>query len=71
MVGSSNRRRMSGFFVFYFLAWPSIAHAYIDPGTGSFLLQMILTIFLGAAVGIKGFWIKVKSMVSSLFSKKK
>lgn len=42
------------------------AHAYLDPGTGSILLQGLLAGLL--AVG--AFWRQLKAWVSNLFSRK-
>lgn len=32
------------------------AHAYIDPGTGSFIIQMLVGAFFGAAYLVRRFW---------------
>jgi len=40
---------------------------YIDPGSGSVILQVVLAALLGVGVTIKLFWGKIKS----LFSQKK
>ena len=32
------------------------AHAYLDPGTGSMILQMVAAGILGAIVAVKMFW---------------
>ena len=37
------------------------AAAYLDPGTGSILLQGILALIAGAAVTLKLYWTRVKS----------
>ncbi len=37
------------------------AQAYLDPGTGSILLQMLLGIFAGAAVVGRLYWDRLKS----------
>jgi hypothetical protein len=37
------------------------AAAYLDPGTGSILLQGILALIAGAAFTLKLYWTKVKS----------
>ncbi len=39
----------------------SPAFAYLDPGTGSMLLQILLGGFAGAAVILKLYWFKIKS----------
>lgn len=38
---------------------PATALAYIDPGTGSFVLQGILAAVVGAGVAIKIFWHRI------------
>ena len=48
---------------------PSNAHAYLDPGTGSYILQMIIAGILGAAFAIKMFWIRIKGFFEKMFSR--
>ena len=52
------------------LIFADVAHAYLDPGTGSFILQMLLAGLVGGIVAIKIFWRSIKLKLSSLFSKK-
>ena len=47
------------------------AYAYIDPGTGSYILQIVLAFFLGALFALKMFWKNVKGFVVNLFSRGK
>ena len=44
-------------------------HAYIDPGTGSLLLQVLIASFVGALFLIKIYWQKVTAFFKNLFSK--
>lgn len=44
--------------------------AYIDPGTGSYLLQIAVAGLLGAGVAIKLFWERIYSTVALLFMRK-
>lgn len=46
----------------------STAHAYIDPGTGSYLFQMLIAGLLGSAFAIKMAWRNVKTYISQIFS---
>jgi len=46
------------------------AHAYIDPGTGSYVLQIIIGVALGAAFAVKVFWLRIKGFFGSLVSRK-
>ena len=36
------------------------AHAYLDPGTGSYLFQMVIAVLLSGAFTIKHFWYRLK-----------
>lgn len=47
------------------------AFAYLDPGTGSYLLQLVLAGILGALLSIKLFWGKIKEFFRSLFTRDK
>jgi hypothetical protein len=44
--------------------------AYIDPGTGSFIIQIVIAAFVGCSLAIKIFWSKIKTFLGNLFSKK-
>jgi len=41
------------------------AHAYLDPGTGSFLLQAVIALVMGALLTLKLYWQRVKSFFVS------
>ena len=50
--------------VFAAAAWgfsTGFAHAYLDPGTGSFFLQMLIGALAGGFFAIKMYWAKVKT----------
>ena len=59
-----------GFWTFGFLTVPSNSMAYIDPGTGSYILQLILGVLLGIVFAVKSFWYRIRSFFYSLLSKK-
>lgn len=40
------------------------AWAYIDPGTGSFLVQGIIALVVGAGVAIKLYWRRIKAAIT-------
>ena len=46
-------------------------HAYIDPGTGSIILQVVVVALFAAVVAIKLFWQQIRNFLGSLFSKAK
>jgi hypothetical protein len=37
---------------------------YVDPGTGSYLLQMLLAGALGAGFAVRSFWAKIRASLS-------
>ena len=43
--------------------------AYLDPGTGSFIIQMLIAGFLGILFAVKLFWHRIKAFLVNLFSK--
>ena len=45
--------------------------AYIDPGSGSLILQVVVGAVLGASVAAKMYWAQLKHFVSSKFSQKR
>ena len=47
------------------------AHAYLDPGTGSYLLQLLIAGVLGALFAVKVYWTNVKTFFLSRFRKPK
>jgi hypothetical protein len=52
------------------LAMADDAHAYIDLGTGSFMLQILLAGLLAVAFTVKSWWRNITSSVSRLLSRK-
>ncbi|MBL7196603.1 MAG: hypothetical protein ISS47_00735 [Candidatus Omnitrophica bacterium] len=59
------------FVIFFNLIFPGKAHAYLDPGSSSFILQLIIGVLVGAICMVKLFWTKIKLFFKNLFSKKK
>jgi hypothetical protein len=43
----------------------SDCHGYVDPGTGSYLLQMLLAGALGAGFAVRSFWAKIRASLSA------
>lgn len=58
------------FFALIILVIPTNASAYIDPGTGSYILQIIAAGILGGLFAIKMFWFQVKEFFKRIFSRK-
>jgi hypothetical protein len=48
---------------------PGNVYAYLDAGSGSYILQIIIAAFVTGVVAVKVLWNKIKSFFGSLFSK--
>jgi len=55
-------------FVFFF---PRNSYAYLDPGTFSYFIQMLVAVLAGIGVAVKVSWTSIKGVFLKLFSKKK
>lgn len=53
------------------LIYPKEVYAYLDPGTGSYVLQLLIGAILGGVFAIKLFWLKIVKFLNNLFSTKK
>jgi hypothetical protein len=63
----TSRRSSTQFLIFLavlLLATPTQLPAYVDPGSGSFFLQMLIAGLLGASMTVKTFWKQIKSYFS-------
>lgn len=52
-----------------YLISPTPAYAYLDPGTGSFIFQLVIAGLAGAAFVIKMYWKKIKTFFAQRFLK--
>lgn len=43
--------------------------AYLDPGSGSFLIQILIALFLGSAFAIRTFWGRIKSFFARILGR--
>ncbi len=48
------------------LALPRPAYAYLDPGTGSFIAQVIIAGLISVGFFMKTFWVNMKKMAKKL-----
>ena len=56
------------FFIYFFSL--TNAFAYLDPGTGSVILQAIIAAIAAASATVTFYWRKIKMKIKSLFTKK-
>jgi len=53
----------------YVLGWTPDAQAYLDPGTGSMVLQLLMASFLGFLFTLKTYWRKFKNFIKGFSTK--
>ncbi|MBT5496822.1 MAG: hypothetical protein HOK54_13860 [Alphaproteobacteria bacterium] len=46
------------------VAWHTPAHAYLDPGTGSMILQGIIGAVVGGLIALKLYWARLKDFLA-------
>jgi len=62
--------KVAVFFLLIFV-FSKDSYAYLDPGTGSYIFQLIIAGIIGGMFSIKIFWNKIKASLANLFSKEK
>ena len=61
-----------GFLVFTgCLVFTTPSYAYLDPGTGSYVLQLLIGVLIGAAFAIRFYWKKIWSFLSNRLSRRR
>ena len=53
-----------------FTVFTGRAQAYIDPGTGSYIFQLLIAGFLAGIFFIKTFWTKIKLWINGILGHK-
>ncbi|HOD34428.1 MAG TPA: hypothetical protein PLR20_01475 [Syntrophales bacterium] len=48
---------------------PENASAYLDPGTGSYIFQVLLAAIIGGLFAIKTYWLKIRDFINRVFKK--
>ncbi len=66
-----NYYKASALIITYLFCSISNANAYIDPGTGSIILQAILAFIAGAAATISLWWGNLKMFIKKIFKSSK
>ncbi len=57
--------------LFCLFIYPNTAHAYLDPGTGSIIIQAILGFIAASVATVSIYWTKFKMLIKKIFRKKK
>ena len=53
----------------FFFTLPETSNAYLDPGTGSIILQAVIGVAVGGLFAVGLFWSRVKTFFKNLFSR--
>lgn len=51
------------------LVVPQTAFAYLDPGSGSYILQVLIGVLAGVLLAVKIFWGRIKTFFSNSLAK--
>ena len=60
-----------GILAVWVLVAPGRALAYLDPGTGSYLFQILIAALVGGLFAVKIFWSRIKLFLQGFFGKKR
>ncbi len=70
MFRFKNVMKMTLLAVFGALCFPHYVYSYIDPGTGSYVFQIIIAAFVAVSFMIKIYWHKIKRFIGRIISHK-
>jgi hypothetical protein len=74
MTRSTSRRSRAVwgavFSAYFLLVLAPAAHAYLDPGSGSFLFQLLIGGLVGAAVTVRAYWGRIRAFFARRGAKK-
>ena len=71
MKSSVNVGCVTCFFLLFMLVFTQPAYGYLDPGTGSFMIQILIGTAMGSLLAIKMFWRQIRQFMSRLFGRKR
>lgn len=54
----------------YTVIFPPKAHAYLDPGTGSYIIQVVAATLFAGLFLVKTWWNEIKRIVTGIFGRK-
>ena len=49
---------------------PPLAHAYLNPGAGSYIFQLAIGMFIGGCYALKIYWTKIRSFAQRVLKDK-
>ena len=61
----ANGKFLGALLILWLLTFPRPVHAYVDPGTGSYFIQLVVGGFLGLLYMLKVYWNRIRNFVAS------
>lgn len=61
----SNSKVALAVLILWYFAFPRPVHAYIDPGTGSYFIQLLVGGLLALLYTVKIYWTRIRSFIST------
>jgi hypothetical protein len=66
MINSRTLTRITVYSAIFYLVPAKPIHAYIDPGSGSYFLQLLIAGLLAGLYSLKIYWAKVRGFLGKL-----
>ena len=65
------KKKINHYFIYLFVyfLFSNNAHAYLDPGSGSIILQALIAFLAGVGTFISVYWKKIKNLISNILQK--
>ncbi len=63
--------RSLAFLPFFWMLFTTPAQAYLDPGSGSYIIQVTIGVIAGGIFMLKNYWSVIKVYAAKFFSKNK
>ncbi|GAB4284838.1 MAG: hypothetical protein Kow0029_31540 [Candidatus Rifleibacteriota bacterium] len=63
VLSHSSGLKIACLVIIFGISFPLAAHAYIDPGTGSFVFQLLISALVGGIFILKTYWQKLKNWI--------
>jgi len=67
MINSRTVTRIAVYSAIFYFGLARPIYAYIDPGSGSYFLQLLIAGLLAGLYSLKIYWAKVRDFLSKLF----
>ena len=56
--------------LYFSIFYANVSFAYLDPGTGSIIIQTIIALLVAGMATMSMMWVKIKNFIYKIFKKK-